>query len=231
MIMASGKGERLLPITDHLPKPLVHVLGRPMIDFTLEFCQKITTDVLVTSYYKKELLKNYLLNSWPKVTCLEEPEDFKTGGTLRWHADFINSLNPEVLMVFVADYIRDLDWQAALARHWDNKNSITLLTGKASKIHYQAKVLHDVVVDYLPRGTNPSVDTFSLSGEYLFDWKFLYNRLKLKSERSFDLASDLIAPVIREHQYRVGIFPVNYWFDFGTRARIDAYEKRKTVWR
>ena len=61
VILAAGTGTRLKPLTRKLPKPLVSLLGRPLIDYTIEaFAQAGFTELGVVVGYKDHLLRQYL---------------------------------------------------------------------------------------------------------------------------------------------------------------------------
>ena len=61
VILAAGDGGRLAPFTQHVPKPLVPVLGKPMIDYTLESMAKAgIRDLVVVTGFRAEALRQYL---------------------------------------------------------------------------------------------------------------------------------------------------------------------------
>ena len=64
VIMAGGQGTRLYPLTANRPKPMVEVLGRPVIEFVKDAMINSGVDeIIVTTGYKGEMLEN-LVNSW-----------------------------------------------------------------------------------------------------------------------------------------------------------------------
>ena len=67
VILAAGDGDRLAPLTLDKPKPLVSVLGKPMIDYTLEsFAQAGIQDVAIVTGYKAELLHKHIGDGSPE---------------------------------------------------------------------------------------------------------------------------------------------------------------------
>lgn len=61
MILAAGRGERMRPLTDHTPKPLLKAAGKPLIEYTLESLIKIgVTDVVINLAHLGEQIKTYL---------------------------------------------------------------------------------------------------------------------------------------------------------------------------
>ena len=85
MMLAAGYGTRLKPLTDRVPKPLVPVAGRPMIDYALEKLQAygIHEIVINVSHLKEQLIAH--LAEWKNLTIKisEEAEPLETGGGLK----------------------------------------------------------------------------------------------------------------------------------------------------
>ena len=64
VIMAGGQGTRLYPLTKNRPKPMVEVLGRPVIEFVKDaMVNSGVTNIIVTTGYKGEMLEQ-LVESW-----------------------------------------------------------------------------------------------------------------------------------------------------------------------
>ena len=58
--MAGGQGSRLRPLTEGVPKPMVPILGRPMMEYILEAVRDAgITDILVTLHYRPNLIQDY----------------------------------------------------------------------------------------------------------------------------------------------------------------------------
>jgi MurNAc alpha-1-phosphate uridylyltransferase len=84
MIMAAGFGTRMRPITDTCPKPLVEVLGRPMIDHTLgKLARAGIKRVVLNLHYKGAMLRQHLETSRPEgmeIMFSQEDDILDTGG-------------------------------------------------------------------------------------------------------------------------------------------------------
>lgn len=79
LIFGAGFGTRMTPLTDHLPKPLVPVAGRPLVDHALELAKGLTPHVNL--HYRAAQLQAHLPQT--VVTHLEQPEILDTGGGLK----------------------------------------------------------------------------------------------------------------------------------------------------
>ncbi|MGB0612483.1 MAG: sugar phosphate nucleotidyltransferase, partial [Poseidonia sp.] len=66
IIMAGGQGSRLMPLTESRPKPMVEVLGRPVIDYVKEaMVQAGIDEIIVTTGYRGEQLGKHV-STWPE---------------------------------------------------------------------------------------------------------------------------------------------------------------------
>lgn len=85
MVLAAGYGTRLKPLTDALPKPLVPVAGRPMIDYALEKLQAygVREIVINVSHLKDQLVTHLAARRNLAITISEEAEPLETGGGLK----------------------------------------------------------------------------------------------------------------------------------------------------
>lgn len=86
MILAAGRGERMRPLTETTPKPLLEVGGKPLIVYHLEALSKAgVSEVIVNIAYLGEQIRAYLGDGsrWGlKITYSEEPEPLETAGAL-----------------------------------------------------------------------------------------------------------------------------------------------------
>ncbi|MFK7868217.1 MAG: nucleotidyltransferase family protein [Roseobacter sp.] len=83
MIFAAGFGTRMRPLTDRMPKPLIAVAGRPLIDHALSLTTGIEAKRVVANlHYKADQLVDHLGGSSVK-TVLETPQILDTGGGLK----------------------------------------------------------------------------------------------------------------------------------------------------
>ncbi|HVT51395.1 MAG TPA: nucleotidyltransferase family protein [Dongiaceae bacterium] len=82
MVMAAGYGKRLRPLTDTVPKPMVQVLGRPMIDVVLNRLAAAGVErVVINLHHLGEVIREHLKDRKDlEILYSEEPEILETGG-------------------------------------------------------------------------------------------------------------------------------------------------------
>lgn len=100
-IFAAGRGERMRPLTDTIPKPLVKIKGKSIIDYIIEKLDKITSieKIIINGFYLNEQIEDHIkkLNN-PKIIFSKELEKLETGGGLVFAKDKIN-LNKPLLTI------------------------------------------------------------------------------------------------------------------------------------
>ena len=147
MLLAAGYGTRLKPLTDHTPKPLVPVAGRPMIAYALDRLRAYgIEEIVINVSHLKEQLQTYLAGCKNlRVTISEEAEPLETGGGLKQAAPW---LGDGPVFAINSDILWSDDGETALDRltqHWDDARMDFLLLAQP-----KAKAVgHDKGEDHL----------------------------------------------------------------------------------
>ncbi len=84
VILAAGRGERLRPLTDEVPKSMLEVAGKPILEYTLSILPKEIDEVVLVIGYKGEKIRNYFGKKFSrlKLSYIEQPEPKGTGQAL-----------------------------------------------------------------------------------------------------------------------------------------------------
>lgn len=96
-IFAAGRGERMRPITDTIPKPLVKINGKAIIDYTIEKLDRIPDiqKIIINGFYLADQLAEHIKNlNNPKIIFSHEVEKIETGGGLLFASDLIDFSQP-----------------------------------------------------------------------------------------------------------------------------------------
>ena len=86
IILAGGRGKRLRPITDYVPKPLIPIKNIPIIEWQIKYLKKFgISEIIICSGYKTEMIENYLKNKklGIKITFSIENKPLGTGGAIK----------------------------------------------------------------------------------------------------------------------------------------------------
>ncbi|MHA2180161.1 MAG: sugar phosphate nucleotidyltransferase [Promethearchaeota archaeon] len=130
IILAGGKGKRLMPLTSVIPKPLVKVTNVPMIDYSIaHLVYADIKHIVIALAYKGELLKDYLKKKWTpdrlgEVELEYEVQDSKgTADAYRLLTDHIDSNNVAVSM---GDLVTNLPMKEFMTFHSEKGGLATI---------------------------------------------------------------------------------------------------------
>ena len=189
LILAAGYGTRLQPYTDHTPKPLFSIAGRPLLDIIIANLQKAGCEaIIINTHHLHREIERFITsrNYSVPVTTRFEPQILGTGGAIQNVADFWDQ---RPFMVINADIVADVDladvYRAHCRQHHpatlvlcDNPafNSVAVEKNKWIKGFRDRKseqrterlltftgiqVLEPQVLDYIPEnGASSSIDAF-----------------------------------------------------------------------
>ncbi len=146
-IFAAGRGERMKPLTDSLPKPLIKIKNKAILDYAIEKLDKIPgiKKIIINGFYLADQIEAHIkkLNN-PKIIFSREVEKVETGGGLVFAKDKINLDEP--LITFNGDVL----WQEesivpdieTLCNSWNPKECDILLGLKKTEdyIGYEGNI-------------------------------------------------------------------------------------------
>ncbi|EJN94235.1 glucose-1-phosphate adenylyltransferase [Streptococcus ratti] len=240
LILAGGQGTRLGKLTQSIAKPAVQFGGRyRIIDFALSNCANSgINNVGVITQYQPLALNNHIGNgsSWgldgiDSGTTVLQPYSATEGN--RWfqgtsHAiyqniDYIDSVNPEYVLILSGDHIYKMDYDDMLQTHKDNMASLTVAVidvplKEASRFGIMNTDSNDRIVEFEEKPEHPKSTKASM-GIYIFNWDRLRTMLVDAEKNNIDM-SDFgknVIPAYLESGERVYTYNFDgYWKDVGT---------------
>lgn len=117
LLLAAGLGTRLRPLTDTVPKCLVPVLGRPLLDYWLDllFEAGIERALINCHWHANAVVAHIAASRWrSRVDLVHEPELLGTGGTVVANKAYFAG---ETCLVAHADNLTDFDVEGMIAAH------------------------------------------------------------------------------------------------------------------
>lgn len=139
MIFAAGLGSRLRPLTDHMPKALVPVAGKPMLErVILRLKEAGFNDITVNIHHFGQQIIDFLHandNFGVDIRISDERDMLlDTGGGIKKARPLLDS--PEPFLIHNADILTDLDLNAFYRHHLQSKADATLLTNHRNTSRY-----------------------------------------------------------------------------------------------
>ncbi len=116
IILAGGRGNRLRPITDYVPKPLIPIKNIPIIEWQIKYLKKFgVSEVIICSGYKTEMIENYLNNKklGIKISFSVEDMPLGTGGAIKKAG---KKINDKSFIVINGDIITNIDLKKLLKK-------------------------------------------------------------------------------------------------------------------
>lgn len=258
MILAGGRGSRLLDLTKKVAKPAVHYGGKyRIIDFPLSNCANSGINVVgVLTQYESVLLNSYVakdeywgLDAKDSGVFVLPPREKDTG--LGWYRgtadaitqnlDFLDQMEAEYVLILSGDHIYKMDYSKMLACHKANNADATIAVlevpmKEASRFGIMNTDAEDVIVEFEEKPAKPKSNLASM-GIYIFDYKTL-RRYLLNDEKTeeshHDFGKDIIPAFLNDGKKLMAYRFKGYWKDVGTidslwEANMDLLDPDNTL--
>lgn len=234
MILAGGRGERLGSLTSHYSKPAVHFGGNRLIDFTLKNCRKsgIQNTGILSQYFSTELCAHvgeyssenpgdgnfYMLPSQSNDNLYSGTAD-----AVKKNIDFVNSFDPESVLILAGDHIYDMDYNEMIDFHNESGADVTMA---ATPVHTKDASRYGIlnadksgrVYCFEEKPLCPKGNIASM-GIYVFKWSTLKKYL-LADSRSLkschDFGKDIVPRMLYDCELVYAYMYDGYWRDVGT---------------
>ena len=219
MVMAAGMGKRMRPLTATMPKPMVRVAGKPLIDHALDrLAESGVTNAIVNVHYLADALEAHVLDrKVPRVTFSDERDQLlETGGGLIKAADLL----PDTFFCLNADNIW-LDGPKSafhdLSARWDadKMDALLLLVGHARAENFKGKGdFHMDGEGRLKRRQSGRIAPFIYTGIQLLSKRLLRDAPEGK------FSTNILWNRAMEEGRLYGISFTGMWFEVGTPDAI-----------
>lgn len=239
MLLAGGEGRRLAPLTTTMAKPAVPFGGQyRIIDFPLSNCVNSSIDTVgVLTQYEANSLHQHIgsgepwgLHSKPDqgVRLLPSGEDGRstytgTADAIYKNIDFIDSQNPEHVLILSADHIYHMDYRKMLDYHISKSAKATISVmevpwDEASRFGVMNVNEELKISEFAEKPKAPKSNLASM-GIYLFEWAYLKEYLlrdAADSSSSHDFGKDVIPAMLDSNDDLFAYRFQGYWRDVGT---------------
>jgi mannose-1-phosphate guanylyltransferase/phosphomannomutase len=216
VIMAGGFGTRLRPLTCNIPKPMVPMVNRPMIEHIVVLLRRHgITDLVATLYYQPEIITQHFGDGKAfgvNLRYRHSEADLGTAGSVRNAKNFLD----ERFLVISGDVLTDFDLSAAVAFHEARKAKATiLLTRSTNPLQYGVVLTRDdgKITRFLEKPSWGEVfsDTIN-TGIYIIEPEVLD---LVPQGEEFDFSKNLFPLLLERDLGLYGFVAPGYWRDIG----------------
>ena len=241
MILAGGRGTRLLDLTKKNAKPAVYFGGKyRIIDFPLSNCANSDINVVgVLTQYESVELNAYAgqgqrwgldtRGSGVYVLPPREKDGTKfdvyqgTADAITQNIDFIDKFNPEYVLVLSGDHIYKMNYAKMLKYHKEHDADATIAVlpvpmKEASRFGIMNTDDEGHIVEFEEKPEHPKSNLASM-GIYIFNWKLLRKMLLAdmkNADSHHDFGKDIIPQLLADNRTLAAYKYQGYWKDVGT---------------
>ncbi len=226
IIMAGGKGSRLWPLTENTPKPMVHLCGKPVLEYILDHlenngCHKAT---LTLGFLPEVIRKHFAQNQYRsvKLDYIEESTPLGTAGGVANAAQEIQ----EDFLVLSGDALCNFNLQEAYQEHRRTGAAVTIVTTRVEDPREYGLVnveAGNMVTGFTEKPSWSGVSTnLANTGIYVIHPHVLS---MIPQNQSYDFAKDLFPKMLAKKMKIQSYEAVGYWCDIGD---INSYRRCQT---
>lgn len=222
VIMAGGKGTRLYPYTQILPKPLIPIGEKTITELIMDHFEAFGCtrfDMIVN--YKKNFIKSFFIDNEHKreVDFIEEKEFLGTGGGLK----LLEGRYQDSFFVTNCDIIVEEDYSEILKYHKEEKNIITIVSALKNVTIPYGTIHVSEEGQVVKLKEKPNFTFMTNTGLYILEPSFL----EMIPEDTFIHITDIIQMCIDAGE-RVGMYPISEhaWMDMGQIEELDKMRER-----
>ena len=146
LILAAGLGTRMGDLTKDLPKPLLPVKGKPLIDYALNLIEPLQTkNIFVNTHCHADLIQSHISNNYENIKISFEPEILGTGGGIK-------KIHQNDLLVLNTDNLWQAQFTQEIKSAWDyfqnNLNIDNLLLTRSKSDFYDLEILPNQSIQF-----------------------------------------------------------------------------------
>ncbi|MCL4510398.1 MAG: sugar phosphate nucleotidyltransferase [Bacteroidetes bacterium] len=236
VIMAGGFGTRLRPLTSKIPKPMVPIMNKPMIEHIVRLLVKHgINEIVVLVFYHPNAIKNFLKDGsqfGASIQYVKADADYGTAGSVR---NAYELLQDSRILVISGDVLTDFDLKKAIEFHESRKSKATLVLTRVNDPLQFGLVITEKdgkIVRFLEKPTWGEVfsDTVN-TGIYVIEPDVL-EMVPYRDE--YDFSKELFPQMLKQKMPLYGYAAEGYWRDVGNlneyiEAQLDCLDGKVSV--
>ena len=226
IILAAGSGTRMRPLSYYVPKILLPVKGKPVLDYILNNLSSLDIDThYIVASEHLETIERYLKNTGIENVQVVRGLGWETGGDLSLAIEQIGKVDDAAVMN--GDIITDVDMSKLYKKHKERRTMATIAIlslndQEEAKRFGRIKLNSDSEITKFEEKSSAHGDMPALvnTGFYIFDRKLIEKSNTYLIPKRFKLENTLFPRLVEEKELSGYVADINYWWDVGT---IDSY--------
>lgn len=217
LFLAGGMGTRLQPLTDKLPKPMVPIMNKPLLERTMHNLKKCgISEVIISTCYQPDYIKDYFGDGSAfdlKIEYIVEDQPMGTGGAIKKAEDYFD----ETFIVFNADIVTDIDLSKMICFHQSKEALATIAVTEVEDPSVYG------VIEYDPSGyaisfkekpkPGESLSKSINAGTYIFEPAIFK---EIAGDRAVSVEREVFPDLLKRAK-KIGVYQSgSYWMDIGT---------------
>lgn len=227
VVMAGGFGTRIQPLTHSIPKPMLPILNKPMMEHTMMMLKDFgITDFIVLLYFKPEVIQDYFKDGSElgiKISYIIPDDDYGTAGAVKLAQEQIGDEN---FIIISGDLVTNFNFKKIFNYHKEKKSKLTItLTSVENPLEFGVVIANKdgKIEKFLEKPSWGEVfsDTIN-TGIYIIEPEILEY---IPKNQSFDFAKDLFPLLMSKGINIMAGNAEGYWRDVGNpESYRDVYE-------
>ena len=216
VVMAGGFGTRIQPLTNSIPKPMLPILNKPMMEHIIKKLKSVgITEIVVLLYFKPEVIQNYFKDGSDlgiRINYVLPDDDYGTAGAVKKAQKYLD----ERFIVVSGDLVTDFDFKEIIGFHDAVNSKLTItLTSVEDPLQFGVVITDKdgKILRFLEKPGWGEVfsDTIN-TGIYVIEPEILDY---IPDNIPFDFSKDLFPKLMKEGVTLYGYNAKGYWRDVG----------------
>lgn len=217
VVMAGGFGTRIQPLTNAMPKPMLPVLNKPMMEHIIRSLKAIgIKEFVVLLYFMPDVIRDYFKDGKKlgvTIHYVTPDDDYGTAGAVKFAEEY---LKDDSFIIVSGDLVTDFDFEKILAYHKEKEAKLSItLTPVDNPLDFGVVIANSSgrIEKFLEKPSWGEVfsDTIN-TGIYIIEPEILEY---IPKEENYDFAKDLFPALMREGVALWGCSITGYWRDVG----------------
>jgi len=217
VVMAGGFGTRIQPLTHSRPKPMLPIMNKPMMEYTMMMLKDLgIKEFIVLLYFKPEIIQDYFKDGNDfgiKITYVVPDGDYGTAGAVKLAQKHIGNDN---FIIISGDLVTDFNFKKLFDFHEKKKSKLSIgLTSVENPLQFGVVIANDddKIEKFLEKPSWGEVfsDTIN-TGIYIIEPEILEH---IPAGENFDFAKDLFPLLMKKNIDLMACNLEGYWRDVG----------------